>query len=343
MKRLREKLRLQNKSFQEIVTTNLYGIFVWNLIILAFASTIAFLFVPSMAQSRTESAQTITNYETFLKAFPIIFAAINAILVYYARRKIAGKIERSSLKIQYHALLLREGTLKLLMLSLILTLLSPCLNSLATTVGQNVAENLLLQKGSDALLSLGISLFLLAFIYLFVSAMEEEEAVLSFRVIQNFEKVTRNTASTYSVVNVWKFLMKRIIHATENMIRGYLETFEVFHSDFYKPFSTISLAAVLGDSEQRGKAKEWVADLGKIVMKKSKDPTRVRLIIRHLDYVEKDEIFRSFQSMQDKYGFQYDFEHGRKKLTGALGKIVVPLLSAVEAIIVIIELLFHIT
>jgi len=339
------KLRIPNKSFQEIVATNLYNIFQWNLMALFIALLFAIVLF-SGAKVQGELTQISSYYLVF---FAILIIANLVFVCFYVPRRIISRIEGCPSKTRYDILILHRATVRLLLFGVIVTSFAIGLDWLAETIGQGVAQNLLLQKAYTFITYVGMATFVLGFLYVFpVSVGKEKEAQLSFETIQDFENIAgdknRQSMSIYWSINVWKFLMRQIVYATESTVRECLETSEEFHSNFYKPFNTISLAVILGNSEQKRKAKEWVAKLGNIVTEnETEDSAKTELIIEHFEQVEKNECFRGFQLAHDKYGFQYDFEYGWKKLGATLGKtgqIIAVLFGIGEFIFLVVRFMF---
>ena len=100
--------------------------------------------------------------------------------------------------------------------------------------------------------------------------------------------------------------MEPIVAEAEKALNSGLDICEEFPSNFYRPFTTLSLAVFLGNKVQNEKAKKYVAQLGDIIMEKN-GVMKSKLIIEYLERVEDDQSFDNFRKIQDKFGFQYAF------------------------------------
>lgn len=315
---IKQKLLFFSKSFREIVETNLYNIFSLNLLVLFCVTvfTVAFIF-------GTKPQSGLTQIGIFYPIFLIILVGANFVFIrLYVPRRIVSRIEQCPSRSRYDLLILHKATSKLLVLGVIVSCFAIGLHQSAMAAGSDIAQNFIIEKAFSSVLFVGMSTFLVGFMYLSICLAKEKETQYCFEVAQDFENIRDNSnQSLYSSTNVWKFLMRQIVYATESTVRDCLKTSETFHSDFYKPFNTISLAAILGNDEEKKKAKERVAELGNIVTKKNtEDTAKTGSIIEHLEQMEKNECFHRFRLAQEKYGFQYDFEHGWKKARSPLGK-----------------------
>jgi len=82
------------------------------------------------------------------------------------------------------------------------------------------------------------------------------------------------------------------------------------------------LAAILGNNEQRNKAKEWIEQLGKILENKELDePTKVVMILDHMEQVEQKKEFAEILQKHEKHGLDYRFESTWRRIGQRFGTI----------------------
>lgn len=129
--------------------------------------------------------------------------------------------------------------------------------------------------------------------------------------------------------------MKNIVDGSESIVKQYISVSNV---NFYKPFNVVSLAVIMGNDEQRNKAKKWVSQLDTIFTnKKLTKAKKAELILEHMEQVEQEREFGDFLLMHEKYGLNYQFEPSWKRVSRKFG-------TAEKIIILVIEVgLFIVT
>jgi hypothetical protein len=104
----------------------------------------------------------------------------------------------------------------------------------------------------------------------------------------------------------------------------------------------IGIAAIMGNEKQREKAKEWVAKLGDIFdYNKTEDSQKIKLIIEHLEEVEKHSEFNDLRKCTSRYCFRDSGYERVQRLSKTFGKpdIVLIIVESILGILSAIQIL----
>ena len=338
LKRIKQKSQILNRPFRETVEANLYDIFVSFLVF----SVLAFLLDAAAvlnSQSETDLSSVNLIFIVFVAVFCLSYWFFN---LFYVAPRILSKIKRSRSMLKYNALRVRNRSVRTVLIGLSVSISSAFLFvSIAGAMGVKTESSLIFDKIRTIFLHFSVLLVLisLASSSASIPISTHEDVELSFDIIQDFDKIASEMKPSQTPCDIWNFCMRYILNDLEREVKQQLGISEDLVPSFYKPFSVVSLAAVIGDDKQRRTAKEWIADLGKIVTShKTKDTTKTRLIIEHLEKADKDSNFQDFQHLQEKYGFQHDFSSGWKRLKAlsrnqSIALFLVPIIELIVGIV----------
>lgn len=299
-----------------------------------------FLSIVVVFRSQSETELLLETNALFVFG-AIVSTSIAFFNLFYVGPRILSKIKESSPTSKYNALRTRRKSVQIVLRGMFIAIVSISLVFLVSAISVKMGSDLIFHKMTTILSE---SFFVFTFIGIsssFAAApMSAQEVELSFDAIQDFENIASEIKPTQEPCTVWNFCLRYIINDFENTMKLHLGISESSSSNLYKPFNTISLAAIAGDNELKEKAKEWIANLGYIIMEnRISDMTKTRLIIEHLEKVDKDSNLCDFQYACEKYGIEYDFSHGWKRLNKTLGKterialIIIPIVTLILGIL----------
>lgn len=331
------KVRLPEKPLSNLVAENLYSIFIW-------IATIAFLIVTfgimGIATASSEAEIFLAQQYTFY-GLAIVYVFFAIFQFFYVGPKITSKPENLSPLAQYNMLRFGRKPIFIGLLGTVFLSFLLMLNGLIDLTGmQEFAGNEIFDKTFGSLLIMSISLVFISMpTMMTVSLSSEREMEISFNVIQSFEDIAKKVKVRDGLA-VWKLLVKNIIYGTEGFVKRHIGISDV---KFYKPFNLTSLAAIIGNDEQRNRAKEWIAQLGTILMNKELDETRkAMLILDHMEQVEQEKKFAEILQKHEKYRLHYQFESIWRRITqkfGTLERIIIILVGISTFIFTLIKFL----
>jgi hypothetical protein len=93
-------------------------------------------------------------------------------------------------------------------------------------------------------------------------------------------------------------------------------------NSFYEPFNIVTLAGVLGSTDEQEYAKKWIAELGNIVNDKEIPLNKkYTSLLDHLGKVKTEEKMKRFQEYRTYYGLHINFIHGQKSYSKSIRRI----------------------
>lgn len=337
-KRIKQELHIPDKPFIELAALHLFDALVYLLLIFAMVTFFEVFYLFS-ANSLEETRQVFI----FSMIFDFALLGVAFAFCWVSGRRIVPELEKFDSLTKYRFLMIRPFTLNAMVIILffILLFLPSTLSGelLIQTIG-----NLLLWKIQYFHMGVVIGLFGIIFGFSLLSISDERVTEINFALFEDFEVIgerdNRQIGASKSQALVLKSLMKRIVYQTEKTVNQCLDICKDFPTEFYRPFTTISLTAILGNTKQNKIAKAWVGELGNIVMEnRIGDSAKAKFILEHLEKVENDPILNDFRNIQDTFGFQYSFEHSRKKLSRTWERRIV-LISGIATIVLSIKTIF---
>ncbi len=318
-KRIKQKLPFLRKPFREIIASNLLTIFSFTFVILGIAFFLEILIVSSI-ESEAELISVTSNVSTFFLIFAIASIVFNYV---YIRPRIIDNVERYRAFIKFNVLRTYKAAIKTMLVSLAILATFAFISPLAPVFKSIFISDLLVSKIINIWTQLSVVPIVFAFPYLLNSMSAEKQIKLRFEAIQDFEKIA-DEEKIMPLARIWNFLLSDIVYALESTIKNNLDFSGEVDPSFYVPFNTLSIAAIIGNDDQRKKIKEWVSNTETIYnLPKTKDTTKAKLIIEHVEKIEKDKEYSEFCNFQKtccKYGFQYHYEHGFRTLSKRIGK-----------------------
>lgn len=336
----RVKMRLSTENLRERIARNLYNVFVWMAMIeflIASFGTMGILY-----SSSKDEVNLIFDYSILtLGVLYLFFCFFN---IFYTKPKIISKLESLSPMAQYNVLKIGRKPFWLIFLGFACMLVSLIISAFMNIMGlQEFVGNEVIQRIFACLVLIGVSFVGMSVPMIFVSPLPtEKEMEVSLDVIQDFEDIAIKVKELHGLVGVWKRLVKNIIYGLEGIIKRHIGVSDV---NFYKPFNVISLAAIMGNSEQVNKAKEWIRQLSTILMNKElMGPTKAELILSHMEQVKRE--FPKHLRLYERYDLNYKLES--RDLTrslrtlGTVGKFIIGLATIGSFIVVMVRFLLRI-
>jgi hypothetical protein len=351
---LKEKIKLRLKipnepkqSFREVVASSLDRILFLHLFLYF---VFFFISLIPLFPEFQGSISTMTKFFGIYSGVSVLIALV--FFGFYVEPKIISKIDSLSSLAKYGVLNARSLYPKFGWTCIIIAIVSSFSWSIA--YASKIVPVSFFQ--STQILFGFFTNFLLAFGFLnfmFITFMNaNKEVELSFSVITDYESIANeNNKVLYQnrqVVlpsAVWSLCMKQIVQKLEDLLKRRIGFSGDIGSEFYKPFNTVSFAALAGSPEQQEKAKAWVTDLGHIVTEKGVSVTaKNKSLIEHLEKVKTEQTFKNLENMQERFGFHYDFEHGGRRLRRTWKRIlgVVVGLGSIIGFIQLIRAIFNI-
>jgi len=190
-------------------------------------------------------------------------------------------------------------------------------------------------------LVVGILLFLLSFPSSVVFQFSNDEEVeISLGLIHHVESIADRNKSHQRcprpdlIIKVWMHLIKNVYEKCRKILEKHTGACRI---DLHKPFGVVSFAFVMGDTQQRGKAKDWATQLGTTLTdKRLTEETRSEKVFSQLEAVESVNEFSDALRLYDKFGFDYQFEPIWRK--GGWKTVVLSII--VDVVLVLIGLFF---
>jgi hypothetical protein len=294
------------------------------------------LFFEGMALFPIESKTEVTlvfQYSAYFYCALMIFGLVFTFGYVY---KIVSKIKEFDSITQYKYLMTRRLAINAMLFLMIIFLCLSAVFWAVTGLKPDIADSLTMNKINGLFVSYMFGIFDAFLPLMFLPTSQELDIELNFTLIQDFETIADYNAF-WTPAYVLKSLMKPIVHESEKTLNHCLDIGKEFPSNFYRSFNTLCLASILGNTEQNMKAKEYITGLGDILREQqTEDSSKAKMILEHLEKVENDKSFISFRKIQDTFGFQYSFEHFRKRL-GKGWQIVLGVLTVLALIVEILK------
>lgn len=336
-KRVKQELHIPDKPFLELVAFYLPDIFKGFLSIYFVAMLFESLFLFE-ANSQAGVTQVVAYSMIFYGS--LMFFSFG--FCFFSNWEIIPKIEKFDSLTKYKFLMFRGAITKVFNFLLLLSVSSLLFVFLQTDISNILKSSLVMLQINGFIVGLTMGLFSFMFPFTLVQINKKEVETSNFALFEDFEILGKyyneqilGVSKTH--VLALKFLMNQIVNRTEKAVNQCLDIYEDFPTEFYRPFTTISLAAILGNIIENQKAKAWVGELGNIIMdSRIDDSSKTKLILNHLSEVDNDENLKNFRKIQDKFGFQYSFEHNRKRLNGT-GQMFVSIFTIIGSIVAICE------
>jgi hypothetical protein len=168
----------------------------------------------------------------------------------------------------------------------------------------------------------------------------KKEMEISLNAIQRLDEITRKYPS--QLVGAWKLLVKNILYGSEMIVKKYIG---ISNLNFSKPFNVVSLAAILGNDEQRNNAQLWISQLKEIVLDvESNERKKAESILDHLETIRKK--FPKHLRLYKRYDLNCKLEPIRwtrviQKL-GTLGKVIIGITAIGGFILLVIRFILKI-
>ena len=321
-KKIKRELHIPDRPFLELVALHLFDVLTGLLLILAMFAFFEVFYLFS-ANSLEEARQV----SIFFATSNFSLTGVSFVFCLVSGWRIIPELEKFDSLTKYNFLMIRPFLLNAMVFSLFFMLFFLPLTLSGEFLTQAIG-NLLFWKIQYFYMGFIIGLGGIIVGFTFLSISDERETAMNFALFEDFEVIgeryNRQIGVSESQARVLKSLMKRIVYKTEKAVNRCLDVCKDFPTEFYRPFTRISLTAILGNTKQNEKAKAWVSELGNIVMEKRiGDTAKSKLILEHLEKVENDQSLNDFRKIQDTFGFQYSFEHGRKRLSKTWERIIV--------------------
>lgn len=245
-------------------------------------------------------------------ALMVVYAFLSIFESFYIGSKIISKLENFSPLAQYNVLKIGRKPLFMSLLGAIFLGFFYVLTTLMGVTGmQEFTGNEIINKTYHSLLIITFALIFLSFPTAMVMSLPlDREGEISLNAIQSFEDIAKKVKESEGLT-VWKPLVKNVVYWTE----GFVKQHGISSEKFYKVFNVISLAAIMGNDEQRNKAKEWIAQLGTILLNKETAKARRAVqILDHMEQVEQENEFTEILQMHEKFGLHYQFKSIWKRI-----------------------------
>ena len=271
-KRINQELDIPEMPFGEKIAFIIPDIYSGLLVIQILAILFEAIFIFSTT-SQSEAMQIGKN-ATYFSA--ILFVFFFLLCSYYYFRSFP-KFDTFNPVTKYKLLKMREQMKGISILTIVVMVVYFTFSTVTASVSQIFGDLLTAQITSLASpIVMGSVVFISPLLLLVIN---NDGNALNFLLIQDFESIEEyflgheakpqrtyeNRAFLKSWSGVWLSLIEPIVHQTESSIKECLCSSPEFSEDFYKPFSTITLAVILGDNTQRKNAKDWLAKLSNIL------------------------------------------------------------------------------
>lgn len=328
------KIRVPRKPSPNLVAENLILFFVYVVTIVSLICMFGIMGISSASsEAEMRLAETYAVY-----ALMIVYAFLFIFELFYIGPKIISKLQNFSPLAQYNVLKIGRKPLFMSLLGTLFLGFLYVLTMLMNATGmQEFTGNEIINKTYHSLLIFCFSLIFVSIPTAMIFSLPlDREREISLNAIRSFEDISKKFKKSDGLT-VWKPLVKNIVYWTESFVKQH----GISSAKLYRPFNVISLAAIMGNNEQRNRAKEWIAQLGTILTDKEIGEARKAVqILDHMEKVEQEREFTEILQMHEKYGLHYQFKSIWKRIKfGTIEKIILFLVGIGTFIFALIKFL----